>query len=409
MYKLKNENGYALVSVLLVIVIFMILIISFFGQSSNSVKQNQIVEKNSQSVALAEMGISYYQAAVKNIYVKSQTDVNNAVQSEIANDGSNLKDPSYYAQHAATLMKTSIQSGLSSLPALKQVSPTASYQLISKNFDNNIVLTVQGTDNGKSTTLSTEMSLSPTVTGLSGNSGPTSGISISLTGIVSGFNNIVVGLTGLNLACNTPASINIYNTCHKVYLNGTQSYSENNISGGTSAVPYVIYSNSSLTLAGNANNMNYVQIHTEGTFNLGKNMNNVSHVILETKNTSNSIPAASFGSQLRLDSSQFNINGKMIVDGQFDVNNSSFVFVNGDAAISKHLSIDATSTLCVKGNLTASKVDAIGSLVVYGGSINGTPSNTSLQDFTQKCSSSNTQGPTVKWGDQLLTTVNYQY
>jgi competence protein ComGC len=407
-YKWKNENGYALVSVLLVIVIFMILILSFFGQSFNSVKQNQIVEKNSQSVALAEMGISYYQAAVKNIYVKSQTDINNAVQSEIANDGSNQKSPDYYAQRAITLMKASIQSGLSSLPSIKQISPTASYQLISKNFDNNIVLTVLGTDNGKSTTLSTNMVLSPTVIGLSGNSGPTSGISISLSGIVSGFNNIVVSLTGLNSACNTPDSINIYNTCQKVYLNGTKSYSENNIGGGTSAVPYVIYSNSSLTLAGNANQLNYVQIHTEGTFNLGKNMNNASHVTLETKNSSNSIPAASFGSQLRLDSSQFYINGKMVVDGQFDVNNSSFVFVNGDAAINKHLNIDATSTLCVKGNLTASKVDAIGSLVVSG-TINGKNSNTSMQVFQQKCSSSNTQTPTVKWGDQLLTTIDYQY
>ena len=54
--KIKNEQGFTLVTVLLVIIIFMIVGVSAISQSFNTVKQNQLLEKKSQSTAIAEMG-----------------------------------------------------------------------------------------------------------------------------------------------------------------------------------------------------------------------------------------------------------------------------------------------------------------------------------------------------------------
>ncbi len=70
--RIKNEQGYALVTVLLIITLFMAIIISVMGQSFNTTKQNQTVEKNYQSVALAEMGINYYRSLLNNIIPQAE-------------------------------------------------------------------------------------------------------------------------------------------------------------------------------------------------------------------------------------------------------------------------------------------------------------------------------------------------
>lgn len=71
----KNEKGYALVTVLLTLTIFMVLALSFMGQSANSAKQNLAVEDKAKSTAMAEMGISYVELAVRNIYQEKLDEV----------------------------------------------------------------------------------------------------------------------------------------------------------------------------------------------------------------------------------------------------------------------------------------------------------------------------------------------
>ncbi|MGM0900251.1 MAG: hypothetical protein ACQEXB_03890 [Bacillota bacterium] len=79
MGRLENQDGYALVTVLLIITIFMMLFLAFTGQAFNTVKQNQLIEKNSQSVALAEMGVTYYEKAIQNVYYANITDIINDI------------------------------------------------------------------------------------------------------------------------------------------------------------------------------------------------------------------------------------------------------------------------------------------------------------------------------------------
>jgi type II secretory pathway pseudopilin PulG len=445
--KVKSEQGYALVSVLLIIVIFMILILSFMGQSFNSVKQNQLVEKSSQSVALAEMGISYYQTAVKNSYIANQENVNTSILQEINNSqnngndtgngsgngkgkgnnssnginigigtdlninigngnsaGTSTKTAAEYAQDAVNSMKTYIQNDLSKVPAEKAFGTNASFKLLSQDFSNNIVLTVQGAANGKTTTLSTEMILSPTVSGLDGSEESTPQLNISLSGVISAFDTIL-GPSLTNIFCSiNPSSIdNLNSSCKKISLTVDKTYTENvNNLSGTSDSPFVIYSKNNLAVNGNANNMNYGQIHTDGNLTFGKNMNSASNITLETKKTAN------FGSQLRLASSKLYANGDLNVDGHLSLDNSSFAVIGGNAVISKHLNITGGSKICVKGNLTASKLQVTGSLYVLG-TINGKPSNITTQTFQDSCSSSNPNTAAIEWGNEIFNKINYDY
>jgi hypothetical protein len=79
MDKHKNEEGYALLTVLLIITLFMVLFLAFTGQAFNTVKQNKIIEKSSQSVALAEMGVTYYEKAIQNVYFANITEIINEI------------------------------------------------------------------------------------------------------------------------------------------------------------------------------------------------------------------------------------------------------------------------------------------------------------------------------------------
>ncbi|MGB6779004.1 MAG: hypothetical protein WBE33_09635 [Planococcus citreus] len=60
MEKVKNEKGYALVIVLLIIVLFMGLAATFMAGSLNHAKQEKVVDTGNQAVAAAEMGTIYY-------------------------------------------------------------------------------------------------------------------------------------------------------------------------------------------------------------------------------------------------------------------------------------------------------------------------------------------------------------
>ena len=80
MKSVQNEKGYALVTVLLIITIFMVIFLSFMGQAFSSVKQNQVVEKKSLSVAAAEMGVSYYQVEIQRIFESKQETISDYIK-----------------------------------------------------------------------------------------------------------------------------------------------------------------------------------------------------------------------------------------------------------------------------------------------------------------------------------------
>ncbi|MFD1863951.1 hypothetical protein [Planococcus chinensis] len=65
MKQLKNQQGYALLIVLLIIVLFLSISATFMAGSLSNAKQEKTVDTTNQSVASAEMGVRYYTADFK--------------------------------------------------------------------------------------------------------------------------------------------------------------------------------------------------------------------------------------------------------------------------------------------------------------------------------------------------------
>ncbi|MEH7493474.1 hypothetical protein, partial [Neobacillus niacini] len=117
----RNEQGYALVSVLLIVVVFSVLSLSFMGQAFSSVKQNQEVEKNTQSVAISEMGVSYYQVAIQNLFEQKKDEVALKVKNKIYKPG----DESQVLE----FLRSSLETGIKNIPDPPNVEDEASFKL----------------------------------------------------------------------------------------------------------------------------------------------------------------------------------------------------------------------------------------------------------------------------------------
>jgi hypothetical protein len=400
MRRLKNEQGYALVTVLLITVVFMIIFLSFVGKSLSNVKQNKVVEKSSQSVALAEMGMTHYQAAVQNIYFANQQDIAKTVRDAILYDRSHggQKDRTVYINQGISLMSLAIKNGLLNEQQTVSIDgrTSSSYSLLSvsdytDSTGNKILLKVKGLENGKSTTLSTSMSFSPNITGFTFGSTSTSSYTLPNFNSISQPSSTDLGY------CANPASLS--SLCTNIYVSGTGTFNENNsISGKT------IFSTGSLTFSGNANKTENSKIHAGGNISVGKNMINAVSVTMEANGT------ALFGSNFTVDSSKFYFNGTLTVDGKLDLINKSLVYVNGNALIGNHLNMYDTSKLCVAGDLTYQKNGSkAGGILVVKGKINGVKTSVTDQDFLQKCGSPVTPVLDVQWGDKVQNQVNYEY
>ncbi|MDR7001469.1 hypothetical protein [Neobacillus niacini] len=397
---MKNEKGYALVTVLLIISIFMVLFLSFMGQSFNTVKQTQVVEKKSKSVALAEMGISYYQTAVQNIYEANKQNVYNQVKAKIDSDrqNNNLQSADSYAMQGVNLMKTAISSELNTLQNSVTIdgNPNDSFTLTNKNFytdttNKKIQLTVSGNDNGKITTLSTELSFELTISGLNfGGSGTTN------TNTLPTF-NLIQEPTNISTTCKNPVSIvSIKDSCSQILIDTAKTYNEN-INGISNNTIFSSAATGILFIDGNANNMNKMKIHAEKDFRLGKNANNASALTLESKGS------ATFDSQYRVDTgSKIYVQGDLTVYGHFELAGNSIAYIGGNAYIGGKLKINSGSTLCVVGSLTVAKKQTITGELIQ-------KSKVSDEVFKQKCGIPSIPPVTIFWGDKLESNVNYNY
>lgn len=91
MERLKNEQGYALIIVLFLVVFIMLVFAVFIRGSISNAKQEQIVDQNHLSVVAAEMGVDYYVSKVKNeerIILKNTLDyIKNDIETFIRCDG----------------------------------------------------------------------------------------------------------------------------------------------------------------------------------------------------------------------------------------------------------------------------------------------------------------------------------
>ncbi|MBT2727058.1 hypothetical protein J7E63_08920 [Bacillus sp. ISL-75] len=395
---IKNEQGYALVTVLLILTVFMVVFLSFMGQAFSSVKQNQVVEKKSRSVAASEMGISYYQVELQKTFESKQQLVSDYIRDQPLLIQNFKKEAA--KKMAEVLQGTPIATPSNASYYMNNYIVTADPNPSSNKV--NISFNVVGSDNNKKTTLFTKMSIDFT--------------SIIDQATLDQNKNYVLPTfetVKLTSGCTTL-------DCDNVYINGNGSFSGNNNIKDNQT----IFTTGSLTFDGNGNenNITNVKIHSDGAFTNNKNMNSAANVIIETKGD------AKFMQNVKISgTSKILVNKTLDVDQNLELANNSFVYVGGTdapttdpnykiATIDNNLNILSSSKMCVKGNLSVKKIDVASSsnppskLYVLGkvwedGTLN-TNYTVDTDTFTRECGTLIPPEFKIKWGDNVNTIIN---
>ncbi|MCL6571833.1 MAG: hypothetical protein K6T88_09135 [Bacillus sp. (in: Bacteria)] len=409
----KNEQGYALVTVLLVVTVFMVLFLSFMGQAFSSVKQNQVLEKSSRSVAAAEMGLSYYQVAIQKNFESKQNAVSIFIQSNstlIAN----------FKRHAAIKMAEELQNyfpiGTTQIPIPIEGHPNASFLL--KNFvaiadpnptshKVNLSFNIVGTENMKESTLFAKMSIDlDSIINLATVEGSTNYVLPSFNAIVK------------------PTVLCLTLDCDTVYINGNGGFSGNNNIKDNQT----IYTTGTLNFdgSGNENNKTNVKIHADGAITIHKNMNSAANVLIETKDS------ATFMQNVKISgTSKLLVNKTLTVNQHLELATNSFAYVGGygapvnngigtptfEATINNHLNILSSSKMCVYGDLKADQITVETSstppskLIVFGKIFEGNleknnPNFNNIDTFKTECGSNLPPEFEIKWGDNVNTIIN---
>jgi competence protein ComGC len=404
MKSVKYEQGYALVTVLLIVTVFMVLFLAFMGQAFSSVKQNQVVEKKSQTVAAAEMGISYYQVATQHTFETKQQVVSDYIKA-------NSSLITNFKRAAAIKMAAELQNAfpIGTVQSPVPIEGLANASFFIKNFvavadpvptshKVNLSFYVVGKENMKESSLFTKMTIDLD--------------SIINIATVDESNNYA--LPTFNSVIKPPEGCQTLD-CDNVYINGNGRFSGNNNIKDNQT----IYTTGLLLFDGNGNenNKTNVKIHSDGAITISKNMNSAANVIIETKDE------AKFMQNVKISgTSKLLVNKTLSVDQNLEIANNSFVYVGGTgtpidniskiATIDNNLNILSSSKMCVNGNLAAKKiaVDSSSKLYVLGkvwesGTVISNYTVTSAV-FTKECGTQIPPEFKIKWGDNVNTVIN---
>lgn len=449
----KNEQGYALITVLLILIIFMAVLTSLMGQSLNTVKQNQSTETNNLSVSMAEMGTNYYQAMIQNVYEKNKNDVSNYVLSKINSDRNNhsLKPESEYELLASKKMIEVICQSINSDSTKKEPqkmddNPNAYYQIISceqdQNDSNLLVLKVEGnSEAAKGFLISTKIKITPTVhlsqeNDEKGEDSPilslvfspsisipinteqckklktiasnTYDFSNKLKELAELYGNIdssalthfINDLTNIIPILNNPDNDKFWDQTDCVLTDGSETFSpKNNLSNKT------IYSTGPLILDGNGNvnNMSKVNLHSEDSLTINGNDQNASDVIMETRND------ATFTDQLDISEStdtpnkaNLYVGGNLFVQKNFTLSNYAKAYIGGNVNIEGKLTIGPNALLCVAGDIYVDHKTQ--------GSTENIITPKSDLDLQKKCGFKTQQNDNnVSWQESILEKSSYNY
>ncbi|MFJ7730313.1 hypothetical protein ACIQXF_00330 [Lysinibacillus sp. NPDC097231] len=153
---INNDKGYVLALVLIISILFTVIFFSFLAISSNTTKQNNIIEGTFQSQSIAEMGVSYFQHAMTNEIITKQNEIIQEVIAQRDKDIINMiiENDDYYKGLAINAMENYLQNIISSLTdddktinvEIKQnkqntfdITPTYKPEYFSKTSDNLII------------------------------------------------------------------------------------------------------------------------------------------------------------------------------------------------------------------------------------------------------------------------------
>jgi len=421
-----NNRGYALVTVLLITTVFMIIFLSFIGQSFSSTKQNEKLDSISQSVAVAEMGISYYQVAIQNIF---ETSLPPILEAKVA-DGE-IETP----QDLLEEMREELKKQIELLPIPDVLDDETSFSMdkdrvtvevlddvaIPDDEEIKVEVYVTGTKNDDDTLLEAEMKIDVSDITF------TTAIDDNIPEFIfKAIDEPTIAEADIE-NCVNPDDLD--NNCNEIIIrtpnteNGTMSY----LANYNKLENKIIYSHVDVHLQGNNNSMSGLDFYANA-IQIDQNTNGVTASKLETKNN-----FYIKGNFKNIEDSEIYIGGLLLTEGHVDLRNSS-MFVRGKrtnaeknnntiSKIGDQLTIYSGSKMCVNGNLQVIKglsfhnQEPLGRLYIMGEVLdkNGdpitNPNFTYITDenkfqYKSQCGRTFDTPSSIDWGDPMDTTIN---
>ncbi|RTR27330.1 hypothetical protein EKG37_19225 [Robertmurraya yapensis] len=414
MKKITNEQGYALITVLLIIVIFMMLAFSFMGQAANSIKQNGVIEENSQSVALAEMGVIYFEHAVRAL----NTSVINEIKNYDENDENDEENCKLYQEQYEKLAICKMTNALNSITLSKSIEgKTDSLFSINSLVDDDdnvlkIIIFSTGKEKDKETTIKATLTIdytqlilkedednseNPVEEIIIGKIIPDPGDLSTCSKYREEFTNIICQVDG---DANYGNQLEFEDSTFKVTGNLTVGNMNNeDINNST------LFIKGNMN-AGNMNKLNNVNLHVGGAGTFG-NFNGGGLI----DSTIEIVGNATIGT-MDLKNSKIFIRSKTVM-GNINSMEDSIIYIDSDATIGG-VNLNHESTICVNGQLTIGHINdhSNNTSKIYAKST--IPANkqgviTSLTAFDNSCGRNTDEGLPIIWGDAPVTTEEYEY
>ncbi|MDN4495508.1 hypothetical protein [Ureibacillus aquaedulcis] len=419
----NNSDGYAILIVLMITAVFTVFALSFLVISANTTKQNNIVEQNSQSVAIAEMGVTYFEHAINNSIHTHQDTVLTYVKNLRANDIADKKNypDDYYIDIAISEMMGYLQTDVNDLNltvGIKgnstgdfYISPTETdfFKNTSKGID--VLYKSRGTEDSKSTTIEGKLKLdfsqflvtkvAPPGTGtkttpiLQANQISDPGNNLTSCPNYDKkveFNAINCQITG---SMTYDDSVSFDNS--KVKVTGALTADKIN-KGFYDSTLYVL---GSMTVYGNMKKSDNINLFVGGAFS-GLNFidnDGITNSVIE-------IMGSASMHNTKFTNSTMYIGGVTTIH-QLNGDDYSTVFINANTTVDTKIKLSNRSKVCINGHLDVNNIDTDSTSKVYAKSSNNSSVNTKPDSFNNACFSTST---TADWGNiNLSSEYNYNY
>ena len=419
---LNNNNGYILAIVLIISIIFSVIFLSFIGISSNTTKQNEIVEGTIQSQSIAEMGASYFQHAMTNEIITTQPQIINDVIKERENDIKNkqIKNENHYKESAMKYMQKNLEECIKNLQTninIQQnnknsfkISPTYESKFFSKDGDKLIIaFTSTGYDELKQANIKGKMEVDfAKIIGQGTSSGSEGTVILKGNTIADPGTNLNICPNNKkddlsNMSCQIKDSID-YSQNDKLTFNNSiyrvsGAFSAGNLNNDiNNSTIYILGSMRS----GNLNSMHQLKLHVKGALTVG-HFNGEGLV----GSTIEVLGNASM-ENIKLTKSTMYIDGGNWVTSIGNINGieDSIIYINYNASI-KGADLNRNATICVNGELNIGHINnnSRNTSNIYAKKSNNPKVITNSAAFEKACMIG---GSTVTPGAVDYTT-NYEY
>lgn len=419
----NNSDGYSILIVLMITVVFTVFILSFIVISANTTKQNEIVEQNLQSVAIAEMGVTYFEQALNNSIHTHQGTVLTYVKNLRTNDrANNINYPDdHYINIAIDEMIRYIETDIKAINLAVGIKDTSNGNFLispsnsdyftksSKGIDISFIST--GKEDNKSTTIEGLLKLDFSEFLITKVSPP--GDAANTTPILQA--NRIPDPGNLQTCSNQGKKVEFYNI--ECQINGSEAFNQNDNPSFTNSTVKITGSltseninkdiiNSTLYIlgdmsAGNMNSLSKINLYIGGALNgMHFNGSGLSNSVVEIKGTASM-------QNIKLKDSTMYIGGATTIQHINDIE-SSTLFINADTTITQGIILGMNSLICVNGHLNISgNVNNNGNSKIYAKTSNNTSVITNSDSFNNACFRAST---TADWGNiNLSSEYDYKY